>query len=98
MRLPERREVKTELPQEISAQERWVQMRRTAGFRSDRALERALGIAEKQIWRWVHLGREPNLATLRQLKQLLGVSLDTLDETIVSMRSEAASQADTRRR
>jgi len=93
MGLPEQLEVKTTVTQDVSARERWEHMRSAAGFRSDAALERAVGIAPKQIWRWTHKDRDPSLCALRLLKRLLGVSLDALDETIVSLRAEVAAEA-----
>jgi len=78
------------VPPKFTAQERWIQMRQAAGYRSDAALERAAGVSPKQIWRWVHMGRDPELHALRELKRLMGVSLDALDATIVAMRKEAA--------
>jgi adenylate cyclase len=81
----------TNVTQEVSAHERWHQLLQAAGFASERELERALEVSEKLTWHWVNRANEPNLRTMRKMKQLLGVSLDTLDETIVSMRKEAAA-------
>lgn len=73
---------------EGSGRSRWNSMRNKAGIPSDRALERALGVSTGQIWNWIVRGRDPSLYVCRQLKQLFGVSLDVLDETIVSWRTE----------
>lgn len=70
---------------------RWAKMRNAAGFNSDRALERAAGISAGTIWTWItpgKAGRDPNVRTLRILKQLMQVSLDELDQTLVAWREE----------
>jgi len=77
---------------QVPGSERWVQIRSAAGFWSDSALERALGVCPKQIWRWVNRNRDPHLSTLLKMKRLLGVSLDVLAETIVSWRGEVAGE------
>lgn len=71
-----------------SGRRRWVELRTAAGYDSDASVERALDITANQIWRWVVRGREPSLPVLRRLAKLFKVSLDILDETIVSWRKE----------
>lgn len=77
---------------ELSGSERWIQIRNAAGYQSTASLERALDVAHGQIWSWVTRGREPTLGLFRRLARLLGVSLDVLDETIVSWKREVAEQ------
>lgn len=82
----------TQQPQTTTpASQRWVEIRSAAGFTSDRALERTAGMTAGTIWTWTTPGkggRDPNVRSLRVLKQLLGVSLDELDAILTGWREE----------
>jgi len=76
--------------------QKWQRLRTAAGFKSDRAFERAGGFSAGTLWTWVTPGpqqRDPNVKSLRIVKELLGVSLDELDGIFTSWRRELAELA-----
>lgn len=82
-------------PERPSAQQRWIQIREAAGFVSDRAVERAANLTAGTLWTWTTPGRaqrDPNIRSLRNLKRVLNITLDQLDEILVAWREELAEQ------
>lgn len=77
----------------VPAQQQWAEVRNAAGYTSDRALERAVNLSAGTIWTWITSStrqRDPNIRSMRALKQVLGISLDRLDEILTAWRSEMA--------
>lgn len=79
--------------QHLTGRALWVALRERAGYSSDRALERAAGLTAGTIWTWTVSGSRgvnPRVDNLSRVASLLGVSLDAVNETIVSWRAELA--------